>query len=678
MSAPERALYFIRRGWSPIPIPRGEKGPVFDGWNKVRISENEVPAYFSAPGLNVGIQLGAASQWLVDVDLDTREAIDLAPRFLPSTGSMFGRPGKPRSHWLYYAKGAEAIRVQQQLPTDTKRVSIVELRSDNLQTVFPGSVHPSGEEIVWHHEGEPAAIDANELENAVRMLGEAAKLMRSGWTAEAACATARMGRVVEEPVQPKAPRVVGEFDEAVAKYNADHRLDLPKSRGDCPGCDHRGCFGQTPNDDQRWYCFSASHSQPGVQGTLGFHGDALDLDAHRRGMSRAEMLREGGYLKRQEAKAAQGEAVPSTAAGTRHRTLTMAELLAEWDKAPENRFLETGLSVLDKPLGGGLPVGFTTMILAGTNVGKSEFARQVGRRAGLLGHHVLHLDGELSDLVMGDRWISQAADVAAAVLTKRESWTSGQVEAIEMAKRELASLPIRTAFLDPIPETELEQVIRNAVAEMPAGKPKLVIVDSAHHFSFGFDALSRREQVEGFVRWLNRVARDLGVAMMVIAEQGRAKPGEKQAALGAESRSLEFQAHVSLRLEEVDEVDDQLAGDASESWERRVKLTVIKNRIGRKGRVDDDVIFTGPCWDMHTSGKIDERAESIVEWLADNKNDWATARGIEKGLKKKNGSLTPLLRKLANEGLLDSISVKGQAETSRKYRLRSAQNGDTD
>jgi len=33
--------------------------------------------------------------------LDCREAVALAPFFLPSTGSKYGRPGKRTSHYLY-------------------------------------------------------------------------------------------------------------------------------------------------------------------------------------------------------------------------------------------------------------------------------------------------------------------------------------------------------------------------------------------------------------------------------------------------------------------------------------------------------------------------------------------------------------------------------------------------
>ena len=37
----------------------------------------------------------------MDVDLDHELAVALAPKYLPETGAIFGRRGKPRSHYLY-------------------------------------------------------------------------------------------------------------------------------------------------------------------------------------------------------------------------------------------------------------------------------------------------------------------------------------------------------------------------------------------------------------------------------------------------------------------------------------------------------------------------------------------------------------------------------------------------
>lgn len=153
------AAKYLRRGWSVVPIPFRSKAPVLDGWQNLRIAEPALDHYFRARH-NIGVLLGDPSNWLIDVDLDHKLAVELAPVFLPPTGAIFGRAGKRRSHWLYYASSPTSTR-QFRLPT---KQMVVELRSTGGQTVFPPSAHPNGELIEWGTDGEPAVVDPLELE----------------------------------------------------------------------------------------------------------------------------------------------------------------------------------------------------------------------------------------------------------------------------------------------------------------------------------------------------------------------------------------------------------------------------------------------------------------------------------------------------------------------------------
>ena len=112
--------------------------------------------------------MGAPSRGLIDVDLDHVVAVNLSASYLPMTGSVFGRAGKRRSHWLYYAGSAVSTR-QWRLPDDNKRM-VVELRSTGGQTVFPGSVHPSGQAIEWERDGEPSTVDPAMLQEGLQRL----------------------------------------------------------------------------------------------------------------------------------------------------------------------------------------------------------------------------------------------------------------------------------------------------------------------------------------------------------------------------------------------------------------------------------------------------------------------------------------------------------------------------
>src|SRR3954471_15934310 len=103
MNALDHAVVYIRRGWSPVPIPCRTKVPVLRDWQALRINEATAPRYFNGAPQNVGVILGGASGNLVDADLDCREAVTLGSTFLPATDSVFGRAGKHLSHRLYTA-----------------------------------------------------------------------------------------------------------------------------------------------------------------------------------------------------------------------------------------------------------------------------------------------------------------------------------------------------------------------------------------------------------------------------------------------------------------------------------------------------------------------------------------------------------------------------------------------
>lgn len=312
---------YVARGWRPIPIPFLHKGPQLKGWPKLQVTPDNIAKYFdSSPG-NVGVLLGEPSGDLVDIDLDCPEAVALAPLFLPET-LTFGRASKPRSHWLFRSASAESrvFEVPREIAQGRKKQVLLEVRSTGAQTMFPGSTHPSGELVGFDSAAEPASIGVDDLMQRAARLAAAALLVRAGWRQEEArdavlsprLLTARAGEpavtaalaLVEVPPDSDDARGVhtpspdGGFGASVARYNADHRRAFPKSGGECPGCGHKGCFGQLPDNQERWACFSASHGAEhgGIEGDRVWHGDALDLDSVEAGCTRAELLKRAGYL----------------------------------------------------------------------------------------------------------------------------------------------------------------------------------------------------------------------------------------------------------------------------------------------------------------------------------------------------------------------------------------------
>jgi hypothetical protein len=167
------AADLIRRGVAVIPVPAGEKNPGRAGWEALRITEEEIPDYWTN-GQNVGFLCGEPSGGRVDIDLDADEAVRVAFRFLPETLTG-GRERRPHSHCWYVAPGAESCDWK-----DIDGKKLVELRSTGRQTLVAPSVHPDGDEYIWHSEAglRMAEVSAAELKERCRELATAALLAR--------------------------------------------------------------------------------------------------------------------------------------------------------------------------------------------------------------------------------------------------------------------------------------------------------------------------------------------------------------------------------------------------------------------------------------------------------------------------------------------------------------------
>lgn len=172
----------IEQGYAPIPIPRGKKRPMFKGWVSARYTAEEVTERFD-PQANIGLLLGKPSNGLVDVDMDSPAAVELASAFLPPTKMLHGREGSPLSHWWYQVDHPPQVTKYAD-PLD--RASLVEIRGTGGQTIIPPSLHPSGEKVRWHSAEKgwskhpPAEVHATQLDTAVSTLA-AATLLAKYW-----------------------------------------------------------------------------------------------------------------------------------------------------------------------------------------------------------------------------------------------------------------------------------------------------------------------------------------------------------------------------------------------------------------------------------------------------------------------------------------------------------------
>jgi Bifunctional DNA primase/polymerase, N-terminal len=169
-SVVDAAREYIERGWSVVPVPAGEKGSKLDGWQNLRITEDQVGEFFTENS-NIGVLTGEPSNGLANADVDCEEAEHAAKSLMPKTLTS-GRGDKIRHHW-FDSPGAKSHKFK-----DVDEEVITEIRADGCQTLVAPSVHPSGDLYEWKNAEEPRQIDRHDLRSAVARVAGASLITR--------------------------------------------------------------------------------------------------------------------------------------------------------------------------------------------------------------------------------------------------------------------------------------------------------------------------------------------------------------------------------------------------------------------------------------------------------------------------------------------------------------------
>ena len=152
---------YIASGLHCIHIAHNGKVPRNNNWRTERLDlEKAQSLYLGEPMPNVGVALGEGSKGVCDVDLDWPLAPAIAEAVTFSDLSAFGRAGKPMSHRLFQCidltKDTSLVKfelpdspcLKAHLPNE-HALCVLEIRGNRQQTVFPPSIHSSGEQIAW-------------------------------------------------------------------------------------------------------------------------------------------------------------------------------------------------------------------------------------------------------------------------------------------------------------------------------------------------------------------------------------------------------------------------------------------------------------------------------------------------------------------------------------------------
>ncbi len=164
----------IGEGWIVLPVKPGEKATRFPKWSDVSLSVTEADF---AENDNIARRLDG----VVDIDCDCAETRALAPRLLPATTQVHGRPSLGPSHFWFTTDGDTRSEVFK----DTDGAVLVEIRTGrNQYTLIPPSVVmtkdeiPTPETLLWDQDRGASLVDAKTLRDAVLHLATAALLAR--------------------------------------------------------------------------------------------------------------------------------------------------------------------------------------------------------------------------------------------------------------------------------------------------------------------------------------------------------------------------------------------------------------------------------------------------------------------------------------------------------------------
>src|SRR5215203_675281 len=170
--------YYVNEGIKLVRLDGRTRKPIDHDWPAIDIPLEDLERHVSRRG-GVGWQCGQASGWISAVDNDWREAMELAPRFLPAT-LLSAKGSEDPSHYIYRSPG---------LGFHTFRgldgSEIISLKASNNgrghQLVVAPTIHP--EKGPYHFVGgyNPAAIaevGKEELRKRVGMLAVAALVAR--------------------------------------------------------------------------------------------------------------------------------------------------------------------------------------------------------------------------------------------------------------------------------------------------------------------------------------------------------------------------------------------------------------------------------------------------------------------------------------------------------------------
>ena len=184
----DAAHRWLDAGYQPVAWrihaqPNGTKKALPFKWKEkiLSITHDDVPKFFGSGCVKISIRSGIQNGGLVNIDLDSHEAVQLAPRLLPDTECVFGRPGNPASHFLYRVTGVN--KSPSKKFTTAQGEMVVELLGDGKISTVPPSLWMKQEPYQEYQfesgkDGLPNEVPYADLLWSVRRLAAASLILR--------------------------------------------------------------------------------------------------------------------------------------------------------------------------------------------------------------------------------------------------------------------------------------------------------------------------------------------------------------------------------------------------------------------------------------------------------------------------------------------------------------------
>ena len=276
--------------------------------------------------------------------------------------------------------------------------------------------------------------------------------------------------------------------------------------------------------------------------------------------------------------------VASEYVGASDSVMEAMAYIEEAQRAPDGIVgIRTGFPWLDR-LTGGLRKGDLTILAARPAMGKSAFGWQIARNPALRGTHAAVASYEMSRARLFHRGLAAESGLNSHDL-RTGNMESGDHAKLARAAALLAKLPIHIQYPPPRTVEGLRSDLRRLKRRHPV---ELFVVDYLQQMDGR--GQNRNNQVEHISRNLKRIATDLDVAVVALAQLSRGvehrNPPRPMLSDLRDSGAIEQDADNVLLLWRPQEYfDDETPTDVYDKWRDKGELIVAKQRDGETGRV---------------------------------------------------------------------------------------------